>query len=198
MMDRDDIEVVPSGDPVTLVEAKAWLRMRTTADDALITALITAATLFGEKFCNRVFVEREYFGFFDGLRRSNQEFYQFVMIRRAPLASIESVAVYSGGSYSAFTDYVLKETNGFSRLIFENCLVDGDPDANAVYPLKVGFKAGYGNVAAVPEDIKTAIKEHVSFLYENRGDAVAEGKLSMPLEVRSIYSGKYRILNTFG
>lgn len=195
MTDRYDITSPASGDPVSLAEAKAWCRVRHTADDTLITTLINSVTLFGEKYCNRVFIERTYEGYFDALCSSKLELYPFITVRRAPLQSIDAVEIFTDGAYAAFTDYKLKETNGYPRLIFENGIT---ADTNAVYPVKVDFKAGYVNAAAVPEDIKTAIKAHVAFLYENRGDVVAEDKLSMPLETKSIYSGKYRILNTWG
>lgn len=193
-----EVTISASEDPVTLVEAKAWLKVTTDVDNDLITALITAVTSFGEKFCNRLFVERELDCFFNGLDSSKCELFPFLQIRRAILLSVEDVSIFSDGSYVAFTDYKLREQHGFSRLIFQNGISDANPDSDAVYPIRVQIKAGYGAASVVPEDIKTALKAHINFLYENRGDAIAEGKLSMPLETKSIYSGKYRILNTYG
>ena len=88
--------------------------------------------------------------------------------------------------------------HGFSRVLFENGIFDASPDLNVPYPLKITFTAGYGAAADVPSDIKTALKAHIAFMYENRGDAIAEGDLSMPLETKAIYKGKYQIINTFG
>lgn len=188
----------PATDPVTLDEAKAWLRIRTTADDSLLTALITSVTLFGEKFTNRVFVKRTIEGFFSGLSASKFETAPFIQLRRAPLISVDAVEVLVDGSYTAFTDFEVKNTNGFPRVLFANGIFDANPDTDTPYPLKITFQAGYGVTADVPNDIKTALKAHIAFLYENRGDVLAEGSLSMPLETKSIYSGKYQIINTFG
>ena len=188
----------PVGEPINLTETKEWLRVRTTADDPLITALISSAILFGEKFTNRVFIERTLEGFFSGIETSNCETTPFVTVRRAPLLAVTSVEVLSGGSYTAFTDYKVKDTGGFARILFENGIYDASPDSDEPYPLKITFTAGYGAKYDVPADIKTALLAHVAFLYENRGDVVSVGGVSMPLETQSIYSGKYQILNTFG
>lgn len=181
--------------PISLVETKLWLRVDTTTDDILINSLMAAARQFGEKFCNRIFVNTSFDCFFSGLDVSPREPYPFLQIRRAPLVSVTSVEYYSEGVYVPTTDYVLRSSNGFSRLIFQNGLIF---DTDTSHPIKVSIVAGYGTAANVPEMIKTALKSHVAFFYENRGDVAAEGKLSMPLETRAIYTGKYRILNTFG
>ena len=195
--DYYNITADPSDDPITSDEAKAWARIRTAADDTIVAALITSVTLFGEKFTNRVFIERTIEGFFSGLEVTRFESKPFIRIRRAPLLVVTSVEIFSDDAYVAFTDFKEKRTQGFSLLIFENGIFDADPDLDAVYPIKVTFTAGYGAIGDVPEDIKAALKAHFAFLYENRGDVVAEDKLSMPLETKSIYTGKYQIVNTF-
>jgi uncharacterized phiE125 gp8 family phage protein len=182
--------------PVTLAEAKAWAKIRVSADDTLITAMLPGIVDAGERYTNRVFVERTFEGFFSGLDASNRETYYFLQLRRAPLVSITSVEVYSDGAYSAFTDYKLKQNNGYSRLLFPNGIADADPNTDYPYPVKVTFVAGYGAAADVPETLKHGIMAHIAFLYENRGDVIAEGGLRMPLEAKMLYH-KYKIINTF-
>lgn len=188
------VTAASSEEPITLDEAKDWCRVSTTDDDVLITSLITTARMFGENYCNRIFVDTTYDCFFSDLDTSNMETYSFIQLRRAPLSSITDVSVYSGGSYTTTTDYNLRQTNGYSRLIFANGI---SPDLYQIYPLRVQAVFGYGGAADVPEEIKTAVKQHVAYLYENRGDVVSEGTLPMPLETKLIYSRHYRILNTF-
>ena len=194
--DYYNLSVAPDTDPITLAEARLFLKIRAavTTDDALITELITTATQDGESYTNRNFVTRTWQGFFTGVQLSNCEPTPFIELRRSPLIAVSEVAIMESGSYVATTDYKLKEKSSFSRLLFYNQLATAD--AETPYPLRVTFTAGYGNFAVVPEKIKTAIKEHVNFLYENRGDVQAEGKERIPGQVTALYK-RFKIINTF-
>ena len=92
------------------------------------------------------------------------------------------------------TDFLTKDTSSYARLLFTEALAIADEVA---YPIEVEFIAGYGAVVDVPEAIKTAIKQYVLFLYENRGDVAPDSKRGLPIEVETILR-KYRIVNTFG
>lgn len=192
--DYYEITSPPSEEPVTLAEAKSWCKVETTEDDTLITALVKAARLTGEKYCNRTFVTTTFKGFYSALELTNCEKYPFVALRRAPLDTVTSVQLMVDDSLEDVDsdDYFLKEKSSFSRILFSGSL-NGD---DVAYPLEIVFTAGYGAASAVPEDIKTAIKQHILYLYENRGDVSPDGELPMPIEVRAMYS-KYRILDTF-
>ena len=195
MADYFEIKTDAAEDPVTLAEAKLWLkRGAMIADDAIITSLIKSATKQGEDYCNRSFVERTFTGYFDSLQQSAHEQHPFVELRRSPLLTLSSVKVMAAAVLVdvASETYQLKPKSSYSRLLFTSA-----PSADdTAYPLQVEFIAGYGAASTVPDDLKTAIKEHVSFLYENRGDALPDGGIGIPPQVREKYS-KYRIVNTF-
>lgn len=201
-MQNDYYEVsVPPAEPlVALDEARLWIRrddVDVTIDDVLIQELVSAATGLCEKYTNRCFVERTIAGHFASLVESNRQNYPlpFVQVRRSPIIAISSVSLFVDGDYSVVVDpadYEIEKTSGFGRLRFREI-----PNADDVpYPIQVVFTAGYGAAADVPESIKTAVKQYVAFLYENRGDVAPDGKQGMPLEIRAILT-KYRILNTF-
>ena len=188
------VDTGPDGEPVTLAEAKAFMRVENTVDDDLIEGLLDATLGEGEDYTNRAFITRTITGFFSGLAVSDFEAYPFVQIRRAPLASIISVKVTLNDTLEDVDsdDYQLKESSEFSRVLFTST-----PNCDDIpYPLQIQITAGYGVAANVPERLKTAMKQHALFLYENRGDVAPDGKIPMPLEVQAMYS-KYRILNTF-
>lgn len=184
-----------ANNPVSLAEAKAFLRVEHSVDDTIITALISAATLQGEKCCGgRAFVERDFKAYFGGICDSSP--YPFIEIARSPLMTLTSIKVMSGGSLTdvSVSDYELQKRSDFSRILFFTLPI---PDTDVAYPYEVEFTAGYGDETKVPEDIKTAIKEHVNFLYENRGDVSAINEENMPAISQMIYRTGYRIISQF-
>lgn len=53
-------ETAPANNPVTLAEAKAHLRIDSSAEDDLISTLITAATRWAEDYCDRTFCQTQW------------------------------------------------------------------------------------------------------------------------------------------
>lgn len=193
------INTIPATEPITLSEAKEHLRIESTEtdNDSYITRLITTARKNGEKSCNRTFINTTWECYFCGLDTSNVESYPFIQIRKAPLSSISSVELNLDSTYTPTTDYIIKNTSAFPRLIFQNG-AEYD-DTGIIYPIKVTGVFGYSAIAdGVPEDIRHAMLANIAYLYENRGDTISEGKIAMPLETKLIYKLHYRILNTFG
>ena len=181
--------------PITLVELKLWLRITHATEDTLLNSLITAATEKAELITNRLFISRIVTGYFSGLECPKYEVGYFLAVRRAPVTAITTVKVMVDDVLTTVgaTEYNLKHTGGFPRIVFEE--VNDSPD-DVPYPYQVAFTAGYGVAATVPEPIKTAIKEIIAYWYQNRGDCGQQGG-----EVPAIANGilqEYRIVNTFG
>lgn len=193
--DKYTITIAAADDPVTLNEALVFCRVDTNSpDESLIQALIKAATLQCENYTNRVFIERTFLGEFDCLEATRFEKYPFLELRRGPFKSLTSITLEVDGSPVAVSDVLTKDTPSYARLLFTESLDTADEVA---YPLQVTFVAGYGDADDVPDDIKTAIKQYVLFLYENRGDVAPDGNQGLPVVVTSILHA-YRIVNTFG
>ena len=200
-MGRDNytITVVATEEPVSLTEALDFCRVdQNSPDEGLVEILIKAATLQCEKYTNRVFIERTFLGEFDCLQATRFETYPFIELRRGPFKSLTSITIESGGSPVAISDVLTKDTPSYARLLFTESLDIADVVA---YPLQATFVAGYGEAAAVPEDIKLAIKQAVLFWYENRGDVGTDDETPVDFKLPSvsmIILHSYRIKNTFG
>lgn len=200
MADLYEITVAPVGYPVSVSEAKAYMKVTSNAEDLLIASLIRAATESIEDYTGQYYIDRTVQGDFDSVYQTNYERYPFLTIRRAPLSSVTSVQVSVGDVYVDESYQVKKKNHGFARLLlndFNSCLDD------VPYPLRVVFVAGYGAVGDVPDDIKLAIMGYVNFLYRNRNDCVDPGAcaqvMSMsgfPAIVASIIGG-YRIIEVY-
>lgn len=181
----------PAETPVTFSESSEWCRDIEDADEDLATALIAAATNILEKMTNRVFIKRSITGKFAGLCLSLYEIKPFVEIRRSPLIQIDTVRI--NGDIVAATEYELKESSSFSRLLFPN---GPTLDTDSPFPIEVAFQAGYGDAIELPGDIKTMVQQTVLFWYENRGDISPDEKQPLPFVVKQILKS-YRIVNTF-
>lgn len=193
--------VSPAENPVSLAEAKEDLRIKSsvTAEDNLISGYITSAVITAEIYCQRQFVEREWEGYFSFLvfnRRLCSVWGDSacIEIQRSPVNEISEVAFWENGAYVALeqSDYQIKQSNSFPRILF----CSGFLDPEVPYPFRVKFKSGYGVAADVPENLKTGIKEHVNFLYENRGDVQAVGKERIPVQCIALYN-QFKIMANF-
>lgn len=159
------VKTAPATAPVTLVEAKAHLRVVCNDDDTIIGGFIQAATLQAEAFLNRAVVNRTYQLYLDA-------FPLCIELPRPPLANVVSVQYRDANGdlqTLAGTAYQVDAHLEPARII---------PAVGALWPqtrqmldaVIVEYVAGYGAASAVPADIKAAILLLVGTLYENRED----------------------------
>lgn len=160
--------VDPTSEPVTLAECKTWLRVDIADDDALLSALVTAARDAHELYCNRAYITQTW-------QLTLDYFPPTIQLWRCPVLAITSVQyVDSAGATQtlAGSKYQLDNASEPARLV---------PAYNEVWPttrdipnaVTITFTAGYGATAAdVPEIYKIAIKREVADQYENRESLV--------------------------
>ncbi len=150
----------PVEEPVTVAQARAWLRVESGGDeDALIARLIAAARARAEWHTGRAFVTQGWTLWLDGVRGAIE----------MPLAPLQAV-----------TSVTLHHADGATTLLDEAYVVSGQHLMLAMVPqalrvrdgIAVAFTAGYGAAEDVPAPIAQAILHIVSSLYEHRdGDA---------------------------
>lgn len=131
-------------EPVTVQEAKDWLRIDISDDDTLVGSLITAARIICEQYTNISFITRT-------VTATLHNTLGGISLPYGPVNSITSVTERD----TAITDYTMSGAS-FQRLVtvFEQ-------------EVTVVYTAGY---ATLPKNLKTAILNQIGFLYENRGD----------------------------
>jgi uncharacterized phiE125 gp8 family phage protein len=188
--------VSPTELPITVDEAKEFLRIKSTVtvEDNLILGLLTSAVIFGETYTRRQFIERSWQGIFSVFESSMYESAVYVQIDKSPVNDITGIEIFNNNAFSPITtDWELKESKSFPRILFTEIPTF---DNKALYIVRVSFNSGYGAAAAVPDIFKTAIKQHMAFLYENRGDVQAVAGESVPNQVKALYNS-HRIINTF-
>lgn len=194
---RLDLVTAPSIEPVTLTEAKDFLRVTGSDDDTLITNLIIAARTNAESFTRRAFITQTWKLFMDNwpTTTKNTSWWdgvkqlpilvlagkQDVLIPKAPLSSVTHVKTYddadSATTFASSNYYVSTYSGDFAqngRVVLRD---------NASWPtfernadgIEIQFVAGYGATAAdVPYQIKQSILQEVSTMYETRGACADE------------------------
>jgi len=177
----------PAAEPITLSEAKAHARIDASADDALLTPLITAARQWAEKYTNRAFITQTFRLSVDQFSAAahlecdgpcagpiaGAKARAFLRLPRPPLQSIASVQYFDDNDDAVTwpADNYFVDTSGEpGRLALRSGCVWPDA-ARLANGLVITYAAGYGaSAAAVPDAIKVAIRQLVAHWYEHRGD----------------------------
>lgn len=185
----------PTTDAVLLGDARQWLKLDGTDEDGLVVPLITAARRMVEKRTNLVLLS-------SGWRLTLDRFPQAIGGQFAPcdLAAIleEGMIRLPRAPVSAVTAVGYLDTNGAAQVVASSDYVadlSSDPariglafgkawpaTRAQIAAVTVDFTAGYSNSAAIPEDLKLAMKMLVAHWSENR-EAVVVGTINSALEL---------------
>jgi uncharacterized phiE125 gp8 family phage protein len=182
-----ELTTSPAAEPLTLAEAKAHLKVDVTDDDALISAMITAARARAEWHTGRALITQGWTLHLDVWPCDG-----LVEIPLPPLQSVTSVTSYArDGSALVMSPslYTVDTSSAPARLALKLGVVP-PVDLRAIDAVHIAFTAGYGDSEAqIPSLLKEAVLELVAYLYENRGEAPAE----LPLEALALLA-PYRVL----
>lgn len=160
----------PAVEPVSLADAKAYLRVDTGDEDALIARLIAAARAAAERATGRAFMAQTWRLWLDLWPDE-----WAIEIPRPPLIGVNSVTTYDASGNATVVDaesYLVDVVSVPGRIVFRNAVLPPVSlrEANAI---AVEFDAGYGDADDVPAGICAGVLAWIAHLYESRGDAAA-------------------------
>lgn len=159
----------PVGEPLTLAETKAHLRIDGSAEDDLISSLIRTAREHLERETGLALLTSTFRLYLDDWPPS-----RVIQIAKGPVQTIEAVTVYDADGLPGDVDasgFVLDGGARPARLVLPLQPVPGQ----AINGIEIDFTAGFGATGAdVPDTLKRAMLLHAALLYEFRG-AVAPG-----------------------
>lgn len=167
-------------EPLTLAEAKVFLRVDVTDDDALITGLISAAREYAEHYTGATFATVEYELALDAFPADA------IALPNPPVSAVASVKYTDTAGVEQTIDpdsYVLADY-GMVPSIYP---LDPWPSVGAYpNPVRVRYTA---SGAAVPAVVKVAMLELVAYYYEHRDDAGAvPAAITRLLDVPKVYA----------
>ncbi len=161
----------PASEPVTLAEAKLYLRVDNTADDTLIGDMIVAARMAAEHFLRRSLVTQAW-------KVSYDDYVDVCtplpMGPVTAITAVESVARDGSTQTVATTAYTLNAAQDAVNFDF---IVIG-------FRVDITYATGYGSASAVPAPIKQGLLAHIASMYDTRGESV---DFALPPQAMRLY-----------
>lgn len=183
----------PALEPLTLAEAKAFLRVETADDDALIGALIAGARIYVEAETRRALITQSWRISADAWPADGR-----LAVLPAPLQALTAARIYD----ETDTAHAL-DTQAFVLDLAGSALVFAPNFASWALPMpgrsaagiELDVMCGYGAAATdVPEPLRQAIRLLVGHWYENRGVvAIGHQTAALPVTVAALIA-PYRVL----
>ncbi|HWL31950.1 MAG TPA: head-tail connector protein [Xanthobacteraceae bacterium] len=180
----------PLVEPVTLEEAKAYLRVEHDDDDDVIAALIAGARVHVEAQTRRALITQSW-----RLIRDAWPANGCLAVLPAPLQALTAARVYRLDGSAQTIDsqaFVVDGASAPARISFAS----GVPPApgRTIGGIELDIDVGYGDDPAdVPADLRQAIRTLVAHWYENRGViALGESVAVLPEQVAALLA-PYRV-----
>jgi uncharacterized phiE125 gp8 family phage protein len=184
--------VAPTSEPFLVAEAKEWLKVDSTADDSLITALIAATREHIESSTGLALFTQTITETLDSwpLYEEVSNPFQAFNLLRYPVQSISSIAYTdsSGDSQTlASSKYVLDSTSSHFARVGLAAGQTWPGLSNRIASVTVTYVAGWSSVEDIPEDLIIAMKLLLTYFYEKRADSVRQFKTTADFLISKHY-----------
>lgn len=180
----------PAAEPLSLVDAKRFLRVEHGDDDAIISSLVSAARNHVEALTRSALIAQTWRLVLDRWPDGGR-----IVPRIGPLRALAVARVFSAANEASAIDpeiFVIDAATGVIAAPSWSLPVPGRSVAGIELDLDVGFGA---SGADVPPTLLQAIRMLVAHWYENRGlIAIGQSVLMMPASVNAMISS-HRVLS---
>lgn len=184
------LKTAPAEDPVTVAEAKDYLRVDGSIEDGRILTMIKAATKRLEQYCDQKFISQHWYQYMDRfpMASSNDwwdgtkelaisELYSpsgIIDLLIGPLRAVNVFNTYADDNVAVVfssDNFVLDTSGPFGRIALKLGGVWPTTVLRKVNGIEIDIEVGMAsNAANLSHDIKQSVLEYVAMLYENRGD----------------------------
>ena len=179
----------PAVEPLTLDEAKNFLRVEHDDDDDAIAALIAGSRIHVEAHCRRALIAQTWRLIRDAWPQDGR-----IPIVPAPLREIVAARVYDGEGDTGEIDLQsFIADRAASLLAFAPWALPAP--GRIVAGIEIDVIVGYGEAATdVPEPLRQAVRLLIAHWYENRGVAAIGGQVALLPSAAAALIAPYRVL----
>lgn len=162
------------------------------SQDQYLTLLVKTVTNYAQNYTRRTFLNTKFITYRDCFCCDCIE------LRRAKLQSIENIKYLKSDILITVDSniYYFIKSNDFSSVVLkdgESWPIDADDILQAV---QINFTAGYGTSSDdIPDDLQLALLNHVTAIYENRGDCDEASIISLLPNTSKMIYDFYKILS---
>lgn len=180
---KAELITAPAAEPVTLAEAKEWLRVDGADEDAAISRLVASAREALERATGRLMATQTWRLSLDAWPAPTGD----LTVMALPLAPVQTIAAvrvfdHAGAAQTiAAAAYQLVGPADAARLLFKSAPA---APGRAVGGIEIECVAGYGAPSAVPASLRQAVVELVAQWFQQRGDAT--DARALPETVRAL------------
>jgi uncharacterized phiE125 gp8 family phage protein len=159
----------PAEEPVSLGEAKAFLKIDDAAEDGLITTLISAARLHVEGVTGKALIAQTW--------RVVLDFWPENRVVRLPVTPFRNLVEISAVDEAGVTHPIeLAQFLSEPERLLLPAAVAGMPALQERQGIEIDYVAGFGSEPAdVPADIRQALLVLVAYWYEHRDAVIVAG-----------------------
>jgi uncharacterized phiE125 gp8 family phage protein len=179
----------PAAEPLSLAEAKSFLRVEHADDDALIGSFIVAARSHVEALTRCALLAQSWRLVRDAWPRDGR-----LIARIGPLRAVTAARVFDASGHASAVDvgrFVLDVAAG----VIASPAWSLPPPGRDVAGIELDVEIGFGVTSSeVPEPLRQAVRLLVAHMYDNRGVVAAGGAVLLPAGVAALIA-PYRVLS---
>ncbi len=184
-----DLISPPLVEPLALSDVKTWLRIDDTVDDVLIAGLITSARLAVEVSTGLLLITQNWRCYLDQWPTNGR-----LVLPYRPIQSLTAVAMRDGSGALkavALDPFRIEPGREPSALLIAGALPMPSGLRNSIL-IDVSF--GFGaDGTSVPAPLLVAMRQMITFWYENRGDDGAQGSNAWPSTISALLHPYHRV-----
>lgn len=181
----------PAVEPLTLAEAKEFLRLEHVDDDGLLASLIVGARGHVEAATRRALITQVWRHVADAWPDSG-----CIEVWPAPLRAVDAARVYrsDGATLAIDPDAFIADLARAPAVLAFTARALPAPERTKA-GIEIDLRVGYGDAATdVPEPLRQAMRLLIAHWYENRGlVARSESVAALPETIRALIA-PYRVL----